>query len=589
MTTNFCILRTAKLTAIGNIKSSASHNFRERRTDNADPKRTPENMTTGAQNAQAVVDGVRERLKTVPTIRKNGVLAIEYFFGASPEFFKDKNNDEINKYFDKCQEWLSQKHGAENVIAFTRQFDETSPHVCAYVVPIDDKGKLNASHFLDGRVKLSAMQTDFAENCGKPFNLERGIEGSTAKHTTVKQYYRHIQSQSVEPKTQLPRVDEPTFLQKIVDAAGLSNSFTEQKLAREKAEKARAMEIFEQRQIEQAKSAAYELEKRNKEALKADLEDLRANAVIVRQIDLESVLTRLGCNKSSKDKNNWETPCGRLSLNGQKFFNHDLNKGGGGAIDLVMAQSACDYPSAVKWLSVEFGTNAVVSEMVATIKPNVEHIKNNNNDIDWKQNHAPSQQNWEHVKKYLVEKRGLAELRIEQLYERGVIYADKFKNAVFKLGSGGIALRGTTENQFKGVRGKKDHFKIYTVKDKSEIKNVAFVESCIDALSLAELGKFDGLIVATSGSMGANTYQLAMKYQNDGMKIYAAFDSDKGGDALTADLKYFVPDLSILRPASKDWNDDLKSARSTPAERLALEKERQQEAKQDRSDPSMSR
>ena len=97
-------------------------------------------------------------------------------------------------YFDQAEKWLKERHGAENVIAVTRQYDETSPHVCAYVVPIDPKGKLNCSHFLDGREKLTQMQTDFADKVGRQFGLERGIEGSKAKHKTIKQYYAEIQA-----------------------------------------------------------------------------------------------------------------------------------------------------------------------------------------------------------------------------------------------------------------------------------------------------------------------------------------------------------------------------------------------------------
>jgi hypothetical protein len=190
---SYAILRTAKLTSFGNIGGSASHNFRERKTPNADKDLTPSNVTTGAQSSKEVLEAVKARLDTVPTVRKNAVLAVEYFIGASPEWFQTAIVAQREAYFDEAEKWLKQRHGAENVIAFTRQYDETSPHVCAYVVPIDAKGKLNVSHFLDGRTKLSEMQTDFADTVGKRFNLERGIEGSVAKHTTVKEYYARLQ------------------------------------------------------------------------------------------------------------------------------------------------------------------------------------------------------------------------------------------------------------------------------------------------------------------------------------------------------------------------------------------------------------
>ena len=98
----------------------------------------------------------------------------------------------------------------------TRQYDETSPHVCAYVVPIDPKGKLNCSHFLDGREKLTQMQTDFADKVGRQFGLERGIEGSKAKHKTIKQYYAEIQAPvkevTISPESVQPKVLKKGFL-----------------------------------------------------------------------------------------------------------------------------------------------------------------------------------------------------------------------------------------------------------------------------------------------------------------------------------------------------------------------------------------
>jgi chromosome segregation ATPase len=58
----------------------------------------------------------------------------------------------------------------------------------AYVVPLTKDGRLSAKDFLGGRLKLSAMQTDFWNNVGHQAGLDRGLEGSTAKHTTAKQY-----------------------------------------------------------------------------------------------------------------------------------------------------------------------------------------------------------------------------------------------------------------------------------------------------------------------------------------------------------------------------------------------------------------
>ena len=76
-------------------------------------------------------------------------------------------------------------------------------------------------------------------------------------------------------------------------------------------------------------------------------------------------------------------------------------------------------------------------------------------------------------------------------------------------------------------------------------------------------------------------------YRKQGLTVVAAFDNDRAGEQMAAQLGY--PRERIYPEHGKDWNDDLRVKRATPAERLALEKERQQEAKRDRSGPSMSR
>ncbi|WP_171496445.1 plasmid recombination protein, partial [Acinetobacter sp. TUM15372] len=65
-------------------------------------------------------------------------------------------------------------------------------HMAVYVVPIDSKGNLNAREFLGGRAKLSKMQTDFYNEV-KHLGHERGLEGSKAEHTTIKDFYAEIQ------------------------------------------------------------------------------------------------------------------------------------------------------------------------------------------------------------------------------------------------------------------------------------------------------------------------------------------------------------------------------------------------------------
>nr|WP_181718420.1 MobV family relaxase [Psychrobacter sp.]QJS05115.1 mobilization protein MobA [Psychrobacter sp.] len=184
---NYAILRTAKLKTMGNIGGSLAHNYRTIETPNADPNRTPKNHHSIA-TPEAVKKVIQNRLPEKR--RSDAVLCIEYLITASPEW-EGWGNDKEAEFFKRAGQWLSDKHGAENIAGMSIHRDISTTQLVAYVVPIDHKGRLNCKEFLGGRAKLSQMQTDFA-NTVTDLGLTRGKEGSTAKHTSIKAYYHDI-------------------------------------------------------------------------------------------------------------------------------------------------------------------------------------------------------------------------------------------------------------------------------------------------------------------------------------------------------------------------------------------------------------
>lgn len=202
----YAILRTAKLKTPGCIAGSLAHTFRTRQTPNADPARLDLNEHHGPTDPAGVREAIDARLPEKR--RKDAVLCVEYFIGASPEFFQ--GGGDAAAYFARAVDWLRERHGAANVVSWSVHRDETSPHLVAYVVPIDGAGKLNAKHYLGGREKLSAMQTEFAARVGAPVGLQRGIEGSKATHTTIRQHYAGLERSAekhgaVTPDLMTPR------------------------------------------------------------------------------------------------------------------------------------------------------------------------------------------------------------------------------------------------------------------------------------------------------------------------------------------------------------------------------------------------
>jgi len=199
-TPGYAILRTQKLKAAQAIRRSLMHGFRDMNTPNADPERTPDNAHIGASSTQEALDKFNNRLETQKHVRKNGVLAIEYLMTGSPEAMAAMDRKAQDAYFEDALKWLQKRHGEENVFYAGIHRDESTPHMYAYVVPIDEKGKLNCSAYLGNARALSAMQTDYANAVGSKYGLIRGIEGSKAKHERVKRHYAVI-SQKNEVKT----------------------------------------------------------------------------------------------------------------------------------------------------------------------------------------------------------------------------------------------------------------------------------------------------------------------------------------------------------------------------------------------------
>jgi chromosome segregation ATPase len=59
--------------------------------------------------------------------------------------------------------------------------DEATPHMHLGIVPVTKDGRLSAKDIFTP-IELKQLQTDFAKDVGKRFKLERGKEGSEAKH-----------------------------------------------------------------------------------------------------------------------------------------------------------------------------------------------------------------------------------------------------------------------------------------------------------------------------------------------------------------------------------------------------------------------
>ncbi|MGP5313664.1 MobV family relaxase, partial [Psychrobacter faecalis] len=144
---NYAILRTAKLKTMGNIGGSLAHSYRTIETPNTDPNLTPKNYHSVA-TPEAVKQAIKDRLPEKR--RSDAVLCIEYLITASPEW-EGWGKSQEGEFFKRSAQWLMDKHGEENIASMSIHRDISTPHLVAYVVPIDQRGKLNCKDFLGGR------------------------------------------------------------------------------------------------------------------------------------------------------------------------------------------------------------------------------------------------------------------------------------------------------------------------------------------------------------------------------------------------------------------------------------------------------
>lgn len=203
---SFAIIRTKKHKHIASIVGVARHHAREVPCPTADPERASKNMAWGAGKSASQAVGNRvtniieeAQKKAGKKFRSDSVKAVEYLMTASHEWWQDASQKQKNGYLKKCRSWLENKHGVGCVVAEWLHVDERSPHLHAIVVPLQN-GVLNAKHFLGGRERLRALQDDFAEVCGKPYGLTRGVRGSNAEHVPVADWWAALNAPVAQPK-----------------------------------------------------------------------------------------------------------------------------------------------------------------------------------------------------------------------------------------------------------------------------------------------------------------------------------------------------------------------------------------------------
>jgi hypothetical protein len=284
------------------------------------------------------------------------------------------------------------------------------------------------------------------------------------------------------------------------------------------------------------------------------------------------VLAHWGAQRDRRDRNQWRTDRGPLTVTGAKFFNWHLERGGGGAIDLVMHLGNLEADAAITWLEQHLGpTPAAASSASRGWQSSRESSSGSEASAPARVLRLPRAHlaQLTRVRRYLTGPRGLAAGVLEPLIDAGKVYADPRGNAVFLMVAGkpnrpiGAELRGTGPRLWRGLApGTRKDAGYFWVGDTSA-QMIVLCESAIDAISCYQLHSrqrhTECICLSTAGVRSDPPWLHPLRAR--GYHIHCGFDDDEPGEAAARQLIARYSSIQRLRPPAHDWNDALTGSR----------------------------
>ena len=213
----FVVLHMEK--AHGSDSGTTAHIERFIIPKNADPTRTHLNRRLieypdGVKDRSAAIQQRLEEAGLTRKIGSNQVRAIRINVSGTHEDMKRiEEEGRLDEWCADNLKYFADTFGEENIVAAHLHRDEETPHIHVTLVPIvkgerkrrkreeqtkkryrkkpTDTVRLCADDIMT-RLKLKSYQDTYAEAMAK-YGLQRGIDGSKARHKSTQQYYRDIQ------------------------------------------------------------------------------------------------------------------------------------------------------------------------------------------------------------------------------------------------------------------------------------------------------------------------------------------------------------------------------------------------------------
>lgn len=136
------------------------------------------------------VQAVNERIKNLnlkKAVRKDAVKMAQVLVTSDHSFFENLSYEKSVQFFEDSYKFLCKKYGKENVISAIVHLDEHTPHMHFNFVPVTKDDRLSAKSILT-RTSLSKQHTEFYNEVGINYGLERGVEGGKQKHLETADY-----------------------------------------------------------------------------------------------------------------------------------------------------------------------------------------------------------------------------------------------------------------------------------------------------------------------------------------------------------------------------------------------------------------
>ncbi len=422
----FSICRIQKIKSWGALARSEAHTKREVYTPNANLQIKNLEVVGDYDNLD-LVSKVKNKIGS-QKYRSDAVLAVEMLLSASAEYFRPDavhqggsyDKQRLDDFVEAVVKWLDNSWG-DRIVKAELHLDEMTPHIHAYLVPLDERGKLNCKALFGTRGKMHQLQDSFASSV-EHLGIVRGVKGSVATYAKVKKYYSAVNQDSqlldLEQCLPQPQAQEGsvTYRQRIIEVLSPQFEIINHQLM----ERSRILE-----QLAQWKQAASASEKLRQQ-VETELQLFKTNKYR-QDIPLSEVAYELGLLQ----------------------YKHSDNP-----LSLVMDTNKCNFDDAIIWLRDRFGETGMLNAVsnhalsIAQRTPFSTFVPP-----------EASSKNFTEVEYYLNQKHSIPRKLLKTLQQRGLLYASTNCNAVF------IARNldgGTTGAYLYSLKNSENKFTIYS-------------------------------------------------------------------------------------------------------------------------------